>query len=177
MWLEQDDQTRSSSNAVRYWSLTMLWEKFIKIGAKVTWHAKDVTFQRLRWPWRGTCSSRSSTALRGWRPRRQRSWMGRDSWDVQVVKHEVPDGTGQSRPHVDRRNTLRRAPCSACGCGRAVLSNGNNVKPSARDRLGERGDVRMEGIANLDRFQAQLIWEMSVATFSNDHASLRAMAT
>jgi hypothetical protein len=30
---------------VRHWSLTTLWEKLIKIGAKVTRHAKYVTFQ------------------------------------------------------------------------------------------------------------------------------------
>jgi hypothetical protein len=30
---------------VRQWSLTTLKEKLVKIGAKVTWHAKFVTFQ------------------------------------------------------------------------------------------------------------------------------------
>jgi hypothetical protein len=30
---------------VQYWSLTTLWEKLVKIGAKVTQHAKYVTFQ------------------------------------------------------------------------------------------------------------------------------------
>jgi hypothetical protein len=29
----------------RHWSLTTLWEKLVKIGAKVTRHAKCVTFQ------------------------------------------------------------------------------------------------------------------------------------
>ena len=30
---------------VKHWSPTTLREKLVKIGAKVTWHAKSVTFQ------------------------------------------------------------------------------------------------------------------------------------
>jgi hypothetical protein len=30
---------------VRHWSLTTLREKLLKIGAKVTWHSRYVTFQ------------------------------------------------------------------------------------------------------------------------------------
>jgi hypothetical protein len=31
---------------VQHWSLTTLWEKLVKIGAKMTRHSKDVTIQR-----------------------------------------------------------------------------------------------------------------------------------
>ena len=35
----------ASPKPTRHWSLTTLREKLIKIGAKVTWHAKYMTFQ------------------------------------------------------------------------------------------------------------------------------------
>ena len=68
---------------VRHWSLTTLREKLIKIGAKVTRHSKYVTSNWPRWPSRGTCSRRSSTALRGWRSRRR--------WSRDVTRESIQE--------------------------------------------------------------------------------------
>lgn len=58
---------------VKHWSLTTLWEKFIKIVAKATRQAKYVTFQLAEVAVTRTCSRRFSPTSRGWQSRRRRS--------------------------------------------------------------------------------------------------------
>ena len=151
---------------VRHWSLTTLREKLIKIGAKVTRHAKYVTFQlaevavtrnlfaaildriaRLALPppvvWPDACVERHGGA------------------------EKASDSRGQSA-HCRCRSPEKHLV--GHGSGRGNSETGAVGEKMEKNSLGARRGggrvVTMMAISSLDRFQAQSIWEMSVQGIS-----------